>query len=256
MEQEVSELSVPVAWGEIRCKVWGPDHGRPVLCLHGWADNCGTFNSLIPLLPKENRYVAMDLAGHGRSSHRPGGAFYTFPSYIADVRRVVDGLQWTKFTILGHSMGGNIGTMFTVMYPEMVEALILLDILGFLPTVTKKISEKMRNGIYEMIQFENKTEEKKKVYTYKEAVKRLLAANPTLSEQSAHILLERSLVQVEGGFVFSRDLRVKFRRQRLYQNGVGCRQADIYLCTSSRLARWKSHGGDSVRKSLRPSESS
>lgn len=50
----VSELSVPVPWGEIRGKVWGPDHGRPVLCLHGWADNCGTFNTLIPLLPKGN----------------------------------------------------------------------------------------------------------------------------------------------------------------------------------------------------------
>lgn len=50
----VSELSVPVPWGEIRGRVWGPDHGRPVLCLHGWADNCGTFNTLIPLLPKGN----------------------------------------------------------------------------------------------------------------------------------------------------------------------------------------------------------
>ena len=48
----VSELSVPVPWGEIRGKVWGPDQGRPVLCLHGWADNCGSFNTLIPLLPK------------------------------------------------------------------------------------------------------------------------------------------------------------------------------------------------------------
>lgn len=50
----VSELSVSVPWGEIRGKVWGPDQGRPVLCVHGWADNCGTFNTLIPLLPKGN----------------------------------------------------------------------------------------------------------------------------------------------------------------------------------------------------------
>ena len=53
----VSELCVPVPWGEIRGKVWGPDHGRPVLCVHGWADNCGTFNNLIPLLPKGNCFV-------------------------------------------------------------------------------------------------------------------------------------------------------------------------------------------------------
>ncbi|GLD69849.1 serine hydrolase-like protein isoform X1 [Lates japonicus] len=207
----VSELSVPVPWGEIRGKVWGPDHGRPVLCLHGWADNCGTFNTLIPLLPKECRYVAVDLAGHGRSSHRPPGVFYSFPAYVADIRRVVDGLQWTKFSIIGHSMGGNVATLFSALFPEMVDTLILLDAYGFMPTDLKEISKVMRQGMDEMIQFEKKTEEKKRVYTYEKAVERLLAANPTLSEQSAHILLERGLVQVEGGFVFSRDLRVNFK---------------------------------------------
>lgn len=50
----VSELSIPVPWGEIRGKAWGPEHGHPVLCLHGWADNCGSFNTLIPFLPKGN----------------------------------------------------------------------------------------------------------------------------------------------------------------------------------------------------------
>ncbi|KAK2919051.1 hypothetical protein Q8A73_003422 [Channa argus] len=56
----VAELSDPVPSGEIRGKVWGPDHGRPVLCLYGWADNCGTFNTLIPLLPNAiSRGVAM-----------------------------------------------------------------------------------------------------------------------------------------------------------------------------------------------------
>lgn len=39
---------------------------------------------------------------------------------------------------------------------------------------------------------------------------RLLAANP-LRKQSAHILLERGLVQVEGGFVFSKDLRISVK---------------------------------------------
>uniref|UniRef100_A0A4W6FXV4 Serine hydrolase like n=1 Tax=Lates calcarifer TaxID=8187 RepID=A0A4W6FXV4_LATCA len=199
----VSELSVPVPWGEIRGKVWGPDHGRPVLCLHGWADNCGTFNTLIPLLPKECRYVAVDLAGHGRSSHRPPGVFYSFPAYVADVRRVVDGLQWTKFSIIGHSMGGNVATLFSALFPEMVDTLILLDAYGFMPTDLKEISKVMRQGMDEMIQFEKKTEENKRVYTYERAVERLLAANPTLSEQSAHILLERGLVQVEGGTLLS-----------------------------------------------------
>uniref|UniRef100_A0A3Q0QZL6 Serine hydrolase like n=1 Tax=Amphilophus citrinellus TaxID=61819 RepID=A0A3Q0QZL6_AMPCI len=197
MKQAVSELSVAVPWGEIRGKVWGPDHGRPVLCLHGWADNCGTFNALLPLLPKEFRYVAVDLAGHGCSSHRPPGVLYAFPSYVMDVRRVIDALQWSKFTIIGHSMGD-------ALYPEMVNAVVLLDSYGFLPTdpvlFSFSTSVFMGKGFDEMLQFEKKMEEeKKRVYTYKKAVERLMSVNQTLSERSAKILLERGAIQVDGG---------------------------------------------------------
>lgn len=212
VKQAVSELSIPVPWGQIRGKVWGPDHGRPVLCLHGWADNCGTFNTLIPLLPKECRYVAVDLAGHGLSSHRPPGVLYSFPSYVMDVRRVIDALQWHKFSIIGHSMGGNIAGLFSALYPEMVDAVVLLDSYGFLPTDLKEVPKVMRQGMDEMLRFEKKTqEEKRRVYTYENAVERLLAANPTLSEQSVRILLERGLVQVEGGVMFSRDFRINLK---------------------------------------------
>ncbi|XP_049577070.1 serine hydrolase-like protein [Syngnathus scovelli] len=206
-----TELSVPVPWGEIRGKIWGPENGRPVLCLHGWADNCGSFNTLIPLLPKECRYVALDLAGHGLSSHRPPGVFYTFPSYVIDIQRVVDTLRWRRFSILGHSMGGNIAGMFSALFPEMVEACVMLDSYGFLPTDAKEMAKIMRQGIDDMLQFEKKPEKTKRVYSYEKAVERLLAANPTLTEASAHNLLERGLVQVEGGVVFSRDFRINLK---------------------------------------------
>ncbi|CAL8332800.1 unnamed protein product [Merluccius merluccius] len=204
----VSELMVPAPWGQIRGKVWGPDHGRPVLCLHGWADNCGSFDTLLPLLPQDCRYVVMDLAGHGQSSHRPPGVSYYFPSYVADVHRVVKALQWEKFSIIGHSMGGNIGGMFSALYPEMVDALVLLDSYGFLPTDVKELPKVMRQGMEEMLKFEQREE---RVYTYDQAFQRLQAGNPTLSEESAQILLERGLRQVEGGVVFSRDFRINLK---------------------------------------------
>ncbi|XP_047435298.1 serine hydrolase-like protein isoform X2 [Mugil cephalus] len=179
MHEEVSELSVAVPWGEIR----------------------------------ECRYVAVDLAGHGLSSHRPPGVFYTSLAYVADVRRVVDALHWTKFSIIGHSMGGDIAAMFSALYPEMVDALVLLDILGFFPKDPKQTPSMIRQGMDELLQFEQNTEEKKnRVYSYEKALERLLAANSkSISEHSARILLERGLTRVEGGFKFSRDLRVNFK---------------------------------------------
>lgn len=208
MTPAVSELVVAVPWGEIRGRVWGPARGHPVLCLHGWADNCGSFNALIPLLPKEYRYVALDLAGHGLSSHHPPGVFYTLPSYVADVRRVVDSLRMTKFSLIGHSMGAHIAGLFTALYPEMVDALVLLDGKQFVVTEVSQTVSKMREGLDAMFEFE-KSSMKRRVYTYEKALERLLSAIP-ITKQSAEILLERGLVPVEGGFAFARDLRVNF----------------------------------------------
>lgn len=212
VKQAVSELSVPVPWGEIRGQVWGPENGRPVLCLHGWADNSGTFNKLIPLLPKEWRYVAVDLPGHGFSSHRPAGVFYSFPTYLADVCRVVSALQWARFSIIGHSMGGNVAGMYSALYPDMVDAVVLLDSYGFLPTDTKELPQMIKQGIDGLLQFEKKSEEKtEKVYKYEEAAKRLSEANPTLSEESVNVLLERGLVKTDTGVMFSRDFRLNLK---------------------------------------------
>ncbi|XP_026788092.3 serine hydrolase-like protein [Pangasianodon hypophthalmus] len=209
MKHTVTEFRMPVPWGEMRGRAWGPDHGRPVLCLHGWSDNCGSFNTLIPLLPADWRCVAVDLPGHGFSSYRPAGIFYTFPAYITDIRRVIEALQWKRFSIIGHSMGGNIGAMLSVLYPDMVEGLVLLDSYGFLPIDVKRMSMIMNRGIEEMMEYEKKLPERKeRIYTYEAAKERLKAANQFLSDKSLEILLERGLQKVDGGVVFTRDIRI------------------------------------------------
>jgi len=45
------EILIPVPWGFVAGKVYGDSSNHPVLCLHGWLDNCNTFDPLIPLLP-------------------------------------------------------------------------------------------------------------------------------------------------------------------------------------------------------------
>ena len=58
----------------------------------GWLDNAGSFDRLIPLITVPSLHlVAIDLPGHGLSSHRPPGTNQIFVNYLADIRRVVEG---------------------------------------------------------------------------------------------------------------------------------------------------------------------
>ncbi|XP_024848575.1 serine hydrolase-like protein 2 isoform X4 [Bos taurus] len=127
----ISELKLAVPWGHIAAKAWGSHQAAPVLCLHGWLDNANSFDRLIPLLPKDFNYVAMDFGGHGLSSHYSPGFPYHYQNFVSEVRRVAAALKWNRFSLLGHSFGGAVGGMFSCIFPEMVDKLILLESLPF-----------------------------------------------------------------------------------------------------------------------------
>lgn len=35
-KRQVEEVRIPVPWGHLAAKWWGPQDKRPILCLHGW----------------------------------------------------------------------------------------------------------------------------------------------------------------------------------------------------------------------------
>ena len=68
-------MKIPVPYGYLSAKVWGSltQDSIKVIAMHGYMDNAGTFDRLIPLLPDNYYIVAFDLPGHGFSSHVPYG---------------------------------------------------------------------------------------------------------------------------------------------------------------------------------------
>ncbi|XP_035202732.1 serine hydrolase-like protein 2 [Oxyura jamaicensis] len=205
-----SEVKFPVPWGHLAAKAWGPPEGHPVLCLHGWLDNANTFDRLIPLLPKDHHYVAMDFSGHGLSSHRPAGSPYHFLDYVSDVRRVAAALQWRRFTLMGHSMGGAVAGMFCFLYPEMVDKLILLENLGFLlaPEDTEAWLKSKRMVIDRLLSLEAR-QQAPKARSPEAALQRLLEANRHLTAEGGAILLQRGATETPAGLVYNRDMRVR-----------------------------------------------
>ncbi|NXJ54655.1 SEHL2 protein, partial [Spizaetus tyrannus] len=201
-----SELKFPVPWGHVAAKAWGPSEGCPVLCLHGWLDNANTFDKLIPLLPRDRYYVAMDFSGHGLSSHRPAGSPYHFLDYVSDVRRVAAALQWRRFTLMGHSMAFLffsycfISPQFCFLYPEMVDKLILLENLGFLlgPEDTEAWLKSKRMVIDRLLSLEAK-QQTPKARSPEAALQRLLEANRHLTAEGGAILLQRGATETPAG---------------------------------------------------------
>nr|XP_021150721.1 serine hydrolase-like protein 2 isoform X3 [Columba livia] len=198
-----SELKFPVPWGHVAAKAWGPSDGHPVLCLHGWLDNANTFDKLIPLLPRDYYYVAMDFSGHGWSSHRPAGSPYHFLDYVSDVRRVV--------------AGGSVAGMFCFLYPEMVDKLILLENLGFLlaPEDTEAWLKSKRIMIDRLLSLEAK-QQTPKARSPEAALQRLLEANRHLTAESGAILLQRGATETPAGLVYNRDMRARTQSQEFF----------------------------------------
>jgi len=73
---EAQELRIPVPYGHIAGKAWGDPSGKPILGLHGWLDNAGTFDHLAPLINEGYYLVSVDQAGHGLTSKFPTGMQY------------------------------------------------------------------------------------------------------------------------------------------------------------------------------------
>ncbi|AZS18321.1 alpha/beta fold hydrolase [Paenibacillus lutimineralis] len=63
-----------------------------------------------------------DLRGYGLSS-TPNSPF----SNVNDLKALIDSLKLQNVTLVGSSMGGSVATDFTLTYPHLVKALILVS---------------------------------------------------------------------------------------------------------------------------------
>src|SRR5690606_39616279 len=105
-----TELSFHVDGLQIAAVEWGEPSGLPVLALHGWLDNCASFDALAPLLQGAH-VIALDMAGHGQSAHRPGTSPYNIWDDVAEIFAIADQLGWSRFGLLGHSRGAIIAML-------------------------------------------------------------------------------------------------------------------------------------------------
>lgn len=211
-----TNINVPVPWGHIAVKECGKLDGSPIFLMHGWLDNCGSFQPLLPYLKDKYRLICIDSPGHGLSSHYPPGMMYQTYDSIINIRRVANHFKLEKFGFIGHSMGANYGFLFAATHPEMVDFLIMLDIVKPISRPLEATVTRARKSVDDLLNCEKLSMLKSpKEHTLESATKRMiegsnsLISKDNLTFEGCQFLLPRALKEVgEEKYAFTRDMRL------------------------------------------------
>ncbi|MFG0632571.1 alpha/beta fold hydrolase [Pseudomonas sp. xss_2] len=205
MSAQVEEIRLNLGHIELAAHLFGPADGIPVIALHGWLDNANSFARLAPRL-KGLRIVALDLAGHGYSEHRPAGASYALADYAHDVVRVAQQLGWERFGLLGHSLGAIISVQLAGALPDRVSHLLMID--GVIPPtgVEQDAAERLGMALQAQLRLDGK---RKSVYAnLEEGVEARMKGMVAVSREAAELLAQRGLMPVPGGYSWRSDSRL------------------------------------------------
>ena len=102
----------------------GPEHGPPVVLLHGWLyDGLATWHRVLPALAVRHRVYLIDLRNHGKSDRVRSR--FDISDAADDVARVFDVLGLGAVPVVGFSMGGMVAQELALRHPGRVTRLIL-----------------------------------------------------------------------------------------------------------------------------------
>lgn len=180
---------------------WGNEDAPPLILLHGGRDHCRSWDWMAEKLRKDWHVICPDLRGHGDSEWTNTGV-YTVSSYVYDLAQLIHQLELAPVTIVAHSLGGNIATRYTGLYPENVRKLIAIEGLGPSPKVMQKMAE---TPWYEhRKQWMDKkrdasARQPRRYESFEDALDRMHEANSYLSRDQAEHLTRNGAIRNEDG---------------------------------------------------------
>jgi len=103
--------------------------GDTFLFIHGLATYALSWRKNIDELKKSYRCIAVDLPGNGLSDR--GDYPYGISFFAASVYELIAKLNLKNIVLIGHSMGGQVAIRLALLYPELINKLILCAPAGF-----------------------------------------------------------------------------------------------------------------------------
>lgn len=217
------QIYLPLANMQMAALAWGDPNGKPLFALHGWLDNAMTFIHLGPELAQAGyRVIALEFAGHGYSDWRPLGQTYQILDNCFDIQAAAMHLGWEKFTLVGHSMGAGIASIYAGANPQAVEKLVAIDALGTLVTPADEAPSQLNQALTRWIGHQERMRSKDilssfsgKIYpTIEAAAQARMQGIGKVDYPAALALCQRALRKVdpnnpEAGYFWRSDSRLR-----------------------------------------------
>ena len=99
--------------------------GNPLIILHGLFGESKNWNSIANELSSHFEVHLIDQRNHGNSFHHQE---HNYQVLANDVYNYINEHSLKNYSIIGHSMGGKVAMQFSLMYPDEIQNLIIVDI--------------------------------------------------------------------------------------------------------------------------------
>ena len=98
-----------------------------ILIFHGLFGRAKNWHSIALRISSifDGTIIVFDLRNHGENLPSPE---ISYSIMVNDVYEFIKEKNINKFSIIGHSMGGKLGMLFTLLYPQFVKQLFVVDI--------------------------------------------------------------------------------------------------------------------------------
>lgn len=114
-----------------------PQDSLPIVLIHGTGASLHTFDAWAEGLKRDRRIIRMDLPGFGLTGPFPNRD-YTMVHYVEFIGTFLTKLNIDSCILGGNSLGGQIAWNYTVVHPQTVTKLVLIDAAGY-PLESEKV---------------------------------------------------------------------------------------------------------------------
>ena len=106
---------------------WGNADLHPIVLVHGSRLHAHVWNHFSQRFRHRFHIVAIDQRGHGDSGWCKHGR-YDLEDFYEDLRAVIASRGLSRFTLIGHSLGGRVAMLYASRHHQQLERLVLVDI--------------------------------------------------------------------------------------------------------------------------------